>query len=56
MNLPMGEIAMFAAALAAAGVVAGLLARRFGIGGGAVRVPGLDKVLGLVGVGEAVRM
>lgn len=54
--LPVTEIAMFVVALAAAGVVAGLLAGLFGIGGGAVLVPVFYHVFGLLEVPEAVRM
>ncbi|EKF19573.1 sulfite exporter TauE/SafE family protein [Nitratireductor pacificus] len=56
MDIPMGEIAAFAVGLAASGVVAGLLAGLFGIGGGAIFVPVFYPVLGLLGVDEAVRM
>lgn len=56
MDLPAGEIATFALAIAASGVVAGLLAGIFGIGGGAVLVPVFYQVFGLLGVDEAVRM
>lgn len=54
--MPIGEILAFAAAIAAAGVVSGLLAGVFGIGGGAVLVPVFYQVLGLLGVDESVRM
>lgn len=50
------ELALFALAIVAAGVVAGLLAGTLGIGGGAVLVPVFYQVLGIVGVDEAVRM
>ena len=50
------EIASFAVAIAAAGVVSGLLAGIFGIGGGAVLVPVFYQVFGLLGVDESVRM
>ena len=53
---PMTEVIMFALALAAAGVVAGLLAGLFGIGGGAILVPVFYHVFGLLGVPEEVRM
>lgn len=53
---PVSEIMVFAAALAAAGVIAGLLAGLFGIGGGAVLVPVFYQVFGLLDVPEAVRM
>jgi len=56
LNIPIGEMIIFAAAIAGAGVVAGLLAGIFGIGGGAVLVPVFYQVFGLVGVDEAVRM
>jgi uncharacterized membrane protein YfcA len=56
MHMAAGEIATFAAAVAAAGVVSGLLAGVFGIGGGAVLVPVFYQVFGLLGVDEAVRM
>ncbi|MCR4265429.1 sulfite exporter TauE/SafE family protein [Nitratireductor sp. ZSWI3] len=56
MDLPMGEIALFALALAGAGIVAGFMAGLFGIGGGAVLVPVFYQVFGLFGVDEAVRM
>jgi uncharacterized membrane protein YfcA len=55
-ELPLGEIVLFAVAIAGAGVVSGLLAGLLGIGGGAVLVPVFYQVLGLVGVDEAVRM
>lgn len=51
-----GELAPFAVAMAAAGVVAGLLAGVFGIGGGAVLVPVFYQVFGLIEIDEAVRM
>ncbi len=53
---PIGELAYFAAALAGAGVVAGLLAGLFGIGGGAVLVPVFFQVFGYLHVDDAVRM
>lgn len=56
LDLPVGELATFAAAIAAAGVVSGLMAGIFGIGGGAVLVPVFYQVFGMLGVDEAVRM
>jgi uncharacterized membrane protein YfcA len=44
------------AAIAASGVISGILAGLFGIGGGAILVPVFYWVLGLAGVDEAVRM
>ncbi len=51
-----GEIASFALAIAASGLVSGLLAGIFGIGGGAVLVPVFYQVFGLLDVDESVRM
>lgn len=56
MQMPLGEILVFAAGVAAAGAVSGLLAGIFGIGGGAVLVPIFYQVMGPLGVDEAVRM
>jgi len=55
-ELPAAELATFALAIAASGVVSGLLAGILGIGGGAVLVPVFYQVFGLLGVDEAVRM
>ncbi|MDP3899334.1 MAG: sulfite exporter TauE/SafE family protein [Mesorhizobium sp.] len=54
--MPVEEIVAFALAIAAAGIVSGLLAGVFGIGGGAVLVPVFYQVLGLLDVDESVRM
>lgn len=54
--MPLMEIAGFAAAIALAGVVSGLLAGMLGIGGGAVLVPVFYQVFGMLDVPEAVRM
>ena len=51
-----GELVPFVAAVAAAGVVAGLLAGIFGIGGGAMLVPVFFQVFGLLGIDDSVRM
>ncbi len=56
MAAPLSELAWLALAVAAAGVVTGLLAGTFGIGGGAVIVPVLYEVFRLLDVSEAVRM
>ena len=53
---PFGELAWLAAAVMAAGVVTGLLAGLFGIGGGAVIVPVLFEVFRILGVPDEVRM
>lgn len=50
------EIAWFVLAICGAGVVSGLLAGAFGVGGGAILVPVFYQVFGLLGVDEAVRM
>jgi uncharacterized protein len=50
------DIWPFILALLAAGVLAGLLAGLFGIGGGAILVPIFFHVFGLLGVPDAVRM
>jgi len=52
----MGELAWLAASVMAAGVVTGILAGLFGIGGGAVVVPVLFEVFRLLGVPGSVRM
>src|SRR5881397_1185111 len=52
----MGELAWLAASVMFAGVVTGILAGLFGIGGGAIIVPVLFEVFRLLGVPEAVRM
>jgi uncharacterized membrane protein YfcA len=51
-----GEIAVFAAAAGLSGVISGLLAGIFGIGGGAVLVPVFYQFLTILGVDESVRM
>lgn len=51
-----GEIAVLAAAAALSGVISGLLAGIFGIGGGAVLVPVFYQFLTALGVDESVRM
>jgi uncharacterized protein len=55
-NMAASEIAVFATAVAVSGVVSGLLAGIFGIGGGAVLVPVFYQVFGLLDVDESVRM
>ena len=51
-----GQLALLAVVLLAAGVVSGLLAGLFGVGGGAVMVPVLYQLFGIIGVPEAVNM
>ncbi|ALK10080.1 sulfite exporter TauE/SafE family protein [Blastochloris viridis] len=55
-DIPLGELAVLAAALIAAGVITGLMAGLFGVGGGAVIVPVLYQVFQVLGVPEEVRM
>jgi uncharacterized protein len=55
-EVPVAELVWVAVAVVAAGVVTGLLAGLFGIGGGAVIVPVLFEVFRLLGVPEEVRM
>jgi uncharacterized protein len=56
LGVGLSEIAWLAAAIVAGGVVTGILAGLFGIGGGAIVVPVLYEVFGALGVPEAVRM
>lgn len=49
------ELVLYAVMLLGAGLVSGLLAGLFGIGGGAVLVPVLYELFGALGVDEAVR-
>jgi uncharacterized membrane protein YfcA len=55
-GLPLGELAWLAAAIIGGGVVTGILAGMFGIGGGGVIVPVLYEVFRALGVPEEVRM
>ena len=52
----LSDLALLAPALLVAGVVTGLLAGLFGVGGGAVMVPVLYEVFGAIGVTDEVRM
>jgi uncharacterized membrane protein YfcA len=56
LHVPPSELAWLAAAIVASGVVTGILAGLFGIGGGAVIVPVLYEVFRILGVPEEVRM
>src|ERR1700722_3777932 len=55
-GVPVGELALLAAAIAGGGVLTGLLAGLFGIGGGGLIVPILYEVFRALGVAEDVRM
>jgi uncharacterized protein len=56
LGVPFHELLWLALAIIVAGIVTGLLAGLFGIGGGAVIVPVLYEVFRLLGVPEEVRM
>jgi uncharacterized membrane protein YfcA len=55
-GIPLGEIAWLAASIAVAGVLVGILAGLFGIGGGAIIVPVLYEVFRILGVPDDLRM
>ena len=55
-NVPLGELAWLAGAIVVSGIVTGILAGLFGIGGGAVIVPALYEVFRILAVPEDVRM
>jgi uncharacterized membrane protein YfcA len=54
--VPVSELLWLAAAIVAGGIVTGILAGLFGIGGGAVIVPVLYEVFRVLGVPDEVRM
>jgi len=56
LGYPIGELAWLAVLIAGAGIVVGILAGLFGIGGGAVIVPVLYEVFRALDVAEEVRM
>ncbi|MFN8993221.1 MAG: sulfite exporter TauE/SafE family protein, partial [Pseudomonadota bacterium] len=55
-SIPWGEVALLIAVLGVAGLVSGVLAGMFGVGGGAILVPVLYQFFQFVGVPEEVRM
>ncbi len=55
-NLPLGELATLAASIAVAGLIVGVLAGLFGVGGGAVIVPVLYQVLLIQDFDPDIRM
>ena len=55
-DIPFNDLVTFALYLAAAGLIAGVLAGLFGIGGGTVLVPAFYQVFGAVQVPDDVRM
>ena len=56
LGVPLGELAWLAVAILVGGVVTGILAGLFGIGGGAIIVPVLYEVFRVIGVPEEVRI
>ena len=56
LGYPMSEIALLALWIVAAGVLVGILAGLFGIGGGAIIVPVLYELFRVLGVPEDVRI
>ena len=56
LGVPVGELMWLAVAIVIGGVVTGILAGLFGIGGGAIIVPVLYEVFRVLGVPEEVRM
>jgi uncharacterized protein len=56
LGVPLNEIAWLALAIVVGGVITGLLAGLFGIGGGAVIVPVLYEVFSVLAVPDSVRM
>ena len=55
LGVPAGELLLLAGLIVVAGLVTGILAGLFGIGGGALIVPVLYEVFGVLGVSDAVR-
>jgi uncharacterized membrane protein YfcA len=55
-GIPLSEVAWLAALIAGAGVLVGILAGLFGIGGGAIIVPVLYEVFRILGVPDDLRM
>lgn len=56
LGVPAGELVMLAAAIVLGGIVSGVLAGLFGVGGGAIIVPVLYEIFRVIGVPEEVRM
>src|ERR1700690_4270969 len=56
LGVPSSELVWLAVAIVIGGVISGLLAGLFGIGGGAVIVPVLYEIFSVLGVPDEVRM
>ena len=56
LGVPAAELFMLAAAVILGGIVTGLLAGLFGVGGGAIVVPVLYEIFRIIDVPEEVRM
>lgn len=56
LGIPLADLATLVVALLAAGLLTGLLAGMFGVGGGAVIVPVLYQIFGFLNVPEEIRM
>src|SRR4029077_13511568 len=56
LGYPLGELALLALLIAGAGILVGILAGLFGIGGGAIIVPVLYEVFRVLDVPEDARM
>jgi uncharacterized membrane protein YfcA len=55
-GIPAGELALLAMAIVLGGVLTGLLAGLFGVGGGAIIVPILYEIFRILGVSEDIRV
>lgn len=55
-GLPADELALLALAIVAGGVLTGILAGLFGVGGGAIIVPVLYEIFRVMGVADDIRM
>jgi len=55
-GIPVGELAWLAGVIVIGGIITGVLAGLFGVGGGAIIVPVLYEVFRVLGVAEEIRM
>lgn len=56
LGIPAGELALLVLAIVIGGVLTGLLAGLFGVGGGAIIVPVLYEIFRIMGVSDDIRM